>query len=190
MIDIKTLRAMAAAGATVDVILAAVEAELVAEGERVQARRAKDAERQRRHRHADSTESRPVTRSHSDGAVSLSSLTSNSKNTESKEVRKKERARKSLLPDDWQPKPTHYAKASAAYVDGKAEDMRNWAKSKAIMRADWDATFHGFLRPREVSRGTTQKSTVTELAFNLADEARELERQAGIVGTADFVRGN
>src|SRR6185437_15916612 len=50
MIDITTLRAMAAAGASVDVILAAVEAELVAESARVQASKVKAAERQQRWR--------------------------------------------------------------------------------------------------------------------------------------------
>jgi hypothetical protein len=31
-------------------------------------------------------------------------------------------------------------------VDSKAEDMRIWAGSKGETKADWDLTFHGFLR--------------------------------------------
>jgi hypothetical protein len=198
MIDIATLRAMAAAGASVDVILAAVEAELVAEGERVQARRAKDAERQRRKRgrHADSTESHPVTRSHADGGAAvtllLSSSDSVSKQEESKKERKSPRARKSLLPDAWNPKPSHYDKGQQHHlaphaVDQKAEDMRNWAKSKAIMRADWDATFHGFLRPKEGYTNGTGRKSLVDIGTELADEARELERKAGITRSSfDF----
>lgn len=156
---------MAKAGASVDVILAAVEAELVAEGERVQARRAKDAERQRRWRARDSVESQPVTRSHCDTKVSLSSLLSSStsitKEEEKKEERKKERkerARKIPVPPDWKPNEAHYAKAAILGIPAdlmlmKADDMRNWAKSKAVIRADWDATFFGFLRPHDSVNG-------------------------------------
>lgn len=188
MINISTLRAMATAGASVEVILAAVEAEIIAEGARVQARKDRDAERQRRHRDAKAVTpsqvvSHGVTRRHSDTEVSLTSsslLTSLENSTSKKEVSKKERARKCFLPDDWLPKPSHYAKASQAHVDRKADDLRNWAKSKAIMRADWDATFHGFLRPTEGSNGTGRQQNLGDVARELADEARVLERQAGV----------
>lgn len=171
MIDISILRAMVAAGAPVEAILAAVEADQLAEGERVQARRAKDAERQRRKRHADTAESRTVTRSHSDADASLSSLLSSSVSTtkqqESKEEKKKERARKSLLPDDWAPKPRHYEKAKKfghpdGFVDRKADAMRSWAASKAIMRASWDATFDGFIEPKEGHNGSRNSTGRTD----------------------------
>ncbi len=180
---------MAAAGASVEVILAAVEAEVRAEGEQVQARRAKDAERQRQWRARHST-SRPVTVSHSDINDSLTSLLSSSvKKEEIKEVSKKVRFTKSLLPGDWQPKLSHFATAkrlgqSDEYVHMKADDLRDWANSKAVMRADWDATFNGFLR-RDVQKGAhdgkARKQSLSELAFDLADEARERERAAGII---------
>lgn len=48
MIDPAVLRAMQAAGATIDVIIAAVEADAAKEAERVEAKRANNAERQRR----------------------------------------------------------------------------------------------------------------------------------------------
>lgn len=49
-IDGAILRAMQAAGASVDIIIAAVEADAALANERTEMRRAKDAERQRRHR--------------------------------------------------------------------------------------------------------------------------------------------
>jgi hypothetical protein len=55
------------------------------------------------------------------------------------------------LPDDWMPKPAHYEAAkklnlSSDFVERKADDMRIWAKSNDSRKADWDMTFHGFLR--------------------------------------------
>ncbi len=125
-----------------------------------------------------------------DGKVSLSSSTTleNQTNTE---VRKKERARKSLLPDDWQPKPQHYAKAETQnqprfHVEQKAEDMRNWARSKAIMRADWDATFFGFLRPPE--RGARNgKTSPSDRAYELAGQVREAELAASAGRSSDVL---
>ena len=198
MINITTLRAMAAAGASVEVILAAVEAELMAEGVRVQARRAKDAERQRRRRHVDSdnvapchTESRGVTRTPRDENVSFLLSSSSENSTSKKEVRKKERARKTLLPDDWLPNPKHYAKGSRSYIDQKADDMRNWAKSKAIMRADWDATFHGFLRPREGFGGSSNaKASAGDRAREFARRIREVEHPKGVGRPDEFFGGD
>lgn len=67
---------------------------------------------------------------------------------------KKVRARKSPthpLPPDFQPKPSHFAAADRlkiphSAVNEKAEDMRIWAASSGAVKADWDATLHGFLR--------------------------------------------
>ena len=72
-----------------------------------------------------------------------------------RKTRARARAHRTLLADDWSPKPAHYAKGERAFIERKAEDMRNWAKSKGVMRVDWDATFHGFLRPRESKQGHT-----------------------------------
>jgi hypothetical protein len=151
----------------------------------VQAGRASNAARQQKWRNKHNGKSQSVTLHNVTSQESLSSLLSSSETTTSdKKVSKKERARKSLLPDAWRPSTAHYLKAakqkqSETFVDGKAEDMRNWAKSKAIMRADWDATFYGFLKPQEATNGPNRKSLV-DLGYELADEARELERQAGV----------
>jgi len=186
MIDITTLRAMAAAGASVDVILAAVEAELVAEGERVQARRAKDAERQRQWRSGHPS-SQSVTVSHSDVNGSLSSLlsssTSTTKQVESTKVSKKERARKSLLPDDWQQKPSHYELAKKynfppEYVDRKADALRDWAGGKGIMRANWDQVLNGFIRPKEGQSNGFGGSRP------LQDDSKSISRAAGRLAEA------
>lgn len=153
MIDIAILRAMVAAGAPVEAILAAVEADQAAERVRVQARRDADAERQRRRRvtpcHADTAGQTVTPRDTADGSLTSSLLSSQVSENKQEKGRKKERAArvgKSLLPDDWAPTAAHYTKGDRGFVERKADDMRNWAKSKAIMRADWDATFHGFLR--------------------------------------------
>jgi hypothetical protein len=181
LIDISILRAMVAAGAPVEAILAAVEADQKAEGERVQARREKDAERQRCYRL-----SHPVTRSHSDSDVSLSSLLSSTESTTKKVESKKERARKSLLPATWRPNEAHYAKAAKLGIPAdamlmKVDDLRNWAASKAIMRADWDATFHGFLRPKANGASNGQhRETLDDRAGRLIDRAQELEFEAGV----------
>lgn len=69
-----------------------------------------------------------------------------------RETSKPKRAASKLpLPDDWKPSQAHFVaasrlKLSSERVEGKAEDMRIWAQANAIRKANWDATFHGFLR--------------------------------------------
>lgn len=151
MIDISILRAMAAAGAPVEVILAAIEVDQRSEIARVQARRLADAERQRLSRMSHGQAVTP--RDTADTNEALTSFLPSSKPIETNKKEEKKKVRggrvgKHLLPDDWTPKPVHYAKAEREFVEQKADDLRNWAKSKGIMRIDWDATFHGFLKPR------------------------------------------
>ena len=169
---------MAAAGASVDVILAAVEAELVAEGERVQASKKQNADRQKRWRDRHNVTSQPVTLDNVMSQESLTSLLSSSESITKKEESKKERARKCQLPADWKPKPSHYDLAEKhkqpdSFVDQKADDLRDWALGKGIMRSDWDRTFNGFLKPKEG-------------AFNghggprpLQDDSKSISRAAG-----------
>lgn len=149
---------MVAAGAPVESILAAIEADQRAEIERVQARRIADRERKRLSRLSESSGQRRNPADSADADPSLTSSLSSSNTSEilREEGRKKERRARSQtsLPDDWIPKEAHFEKAqerglSNQFVREKADDMRNWAKSKGIRRADWDATFHGFLRPKE-----------------------------------------
>ncbi len=194
MIDIAILRAMVAAGAPVEVILAAIEVAQSAEIARVQARRLADAERQRRHR---ASRNVTVTARDSDGQpvtprdscdTNLSYLPSLSSSSEAqKEERRKIRVRrgKHLLPDNWEPKASHYEKADRAFVERKAQDLRDWARSKAVMRADWDATFNGFLKPRE-SNGERKNGAgngVMEAFDSLIDRAGggEIERDSEIL---------
>jgi hypothetical protein len=61
MIDPSVLRALAAAGATTDMLIAAVEAAHASEQEKIATKRAKDAERQRKHRASQKTPDVTVT---------------------------------------------------------------------------------------------------------------------------------
>lgn len=252
MIDITILRAMVAAGAPVEAILAAIEADQRSEIERVQARRLKDAQRQSARRDAGATISsemrvevyerddwRCVYCSSEDrltcdhvvpvkkgGETTLENLVTaclscnskkqdrdrkqferelererkskevqgqnrtepDSKNTSealtylltssSKPLQTKEEERKKvrgvrgkhLLPDDWGPKLSHFAKGTRPFVERKADDMRDWAKSKAVMRADWDATFNGFLRRDGKTEHVNGTGTSLMDAFDRLDD--------------------
>ena len=126
--------------------------------ETAERRRAKDRDRKRLS--AENLRNSMETPQNSNPPLTLSSFPST--NTEVEKRGKKVRARKPIsapLPTDWQPKPAHFEAASKrqisqAAVLEKAEDMRLWAKSKGEFKADWDATFHGFLR-RDAPRFTT-----------------------------------
>lgn len=55
------------------------------------------------------------------------------------------------LPADWKPSEASRARARAlniseSRIDETAEDLRVWAVGKGESRADWDATFDGFIR--------------------------------------------
>jgi hypothetical protein len=90
------------------------------------------------------------------------------------------------LPDDWKPSPAHFAAASrlqlsTAVVEGKAEDMRIWAQSNDIRKANWDATFHGFLR-NAVSKSGGQGGYGGSRP--LQDDSRSISRAAGRLAEA------
>jgi hypothetical protein len=161
------LRELIAAGLQGESLVAAVErieqAQPKAMDATAERRRAKDRERYYlRKRQKPPTPPTPPKSTETEEVSLSSSLLSSSisttKQQEKKEERKKERARKIPVPPDWRPNEAHYTKAAniGMPVDlmlAKADDMRNWAKSKAVIRADWDATFFGFLRPRDSSNG-------------------------------------
>lgn len=169
---------MVAAGAPVEAILAAIETDQRSEIARVQARRLADSERQRRHR-----ESRGQTVTARDGCdvnLSLTSSLSSSNTSENKkeEGRKKvrgARVSKTLLPTDWEPKPSHYAKADRAFVERKADDLRDWARGKGVMRVDWDATFNGFLRRDGKTEHVNGRADVMGAFDNLIERAKMAE---------------
>lgn len=162
---------MLAAGATAEVIVAAVEAD-AAETERVAAdRRAKAAERKRdyRARHAVSpnvpgtggdiasvpgttleTRVSPTppseTQSHTPPSAPKGA---SSPKPKSRPLRQ--------LPDDWAPSAEQRVRwkgrgATDALLDSSAEDMRTWARGKGISRADWAATYDGFVK-RDLAAG-------------------------------------
>lgn len=137
--------------------------------------------------HAETKPERDVTHNERDGAYILSSSLLPLKKEESEEVRKEEskkvtRAKRKPavpLPDDWQPKPAHFAKARQlgrpeGFVESKAEDLRIWAQSNDARKQDWDATFHGFIRrDNGVSNGQrAQTRSVQDSARELAARAR------------------
>lgn len=60
------------------------------------------------------------------------------------------------LPPDWMPSPAHYEWArrngkDQGWVDGIAEDLRNWANAKGVLRASWPGTFSTFMK-KELTR--------------------------------------
>lgn len=152
----KMFREMMARGVDPEMIALAIEtAESVARpvespvDTAAEKRRAYDRERKRLERESggNSTGSPPDTES------ALSSLENNKKN--SKEVKKKERARGEKLPPDAKPTAEHYKFGienafDRKWVDRMFEDMRLWARSnehRAVARkSDWDLTFMGWLR--------------------------------------------
>lgn len=114
-------------------------------------RRAYDRERQRKVRELrrQSADNPPM----SQPALSVSSP---SKDSEQPKEVKKVKARKHPLSQDWQPNDGHFEAAvklgkPRQFVLDKAEDMRLWHKSSGELKADWDATLHGFMR-RDASK--------------------------------------
>lgn len=155
MIDITILRAMAAAGATVDMILAAVEAAQKTEAEKIAARRAKDAERQRLSRgvtrtHAESQPVRNVTNGHSDKSCSY---LEEDRKIEPKKEATQPKPRGTRLPSDWKPSQTDFEFAHAKgmphdRIATEAEKFRNYwtAKSGATAtKLDWPATWRNWV---------------------------------------------
>lgn len=86
------------------------------------------------------------------------------------------------LPDDWKPSPMHVVAANRLklrpeIVESKAEDMRIWAQSNDIRKANWDATFHGFLRrAANETGGVNAKRSVQDAAADLVGRMREFDR--------------
>ena len=87
------------------------------------------------------------------------SISSSEVKGNAKEVSKKARKRsnKIPLPEDFAPTDAHYAKAaslgcSPAFVLSKFEDLKNWALSNDVRKADWSSTLHGFIR-RDAEKG-------------------------------------
>jgi hypothetical protein len=148
---------MVASGCTAEQLAAVVKASLAEQEHRIADKRAKDAERQRRHR-----ASRNVTVTERDSRdecdITPPSAPPNDiySNPPHHPPLQKSGARKgSRLPDDWFPKPlpSELAAAVARWPDGEVEKQmamfRDWAASapgsKGI-KSDWDAAWRNWLR--------------------------------------------
>ncbi len=84
------------------------------------------------------------------------------------------------LPSDWNPSAAHFEAAvklgiSREIITNKAEDMRIWAQANGVQKADWNATFHGFLRRAKQENG----------GINGRNSATQSRQSAG----ADFFAG-
>ncbi len=165
VISVAALRALVAAGATATMLVDAIEAEMAGSEKKLEARRAKDAERQRQYR------SRTVTRSHTeshvtacDGESALSILPSLSESQQQKpKEEKKERAKRDrghVCPDDLHPSESHFEaglkqSVSRQRVEACCEAMKSWSKSnshRAVARkVDWNAALFGWI-DREAER--------------------------------------
>jgi hypothetical protein len=143
MIDIALLRAMAAAGASTDMIISAIELAVAP----ILERRAKDAERKRVERAR--VLGRPRTSMDVLGCHGTSQDTKVPLIEERKKVSKKERERprkrgpsKSLLPEGWQPSPESFSLSDS----GELEKMRDWARANGARKVDWGATWRNWKR--------------------------------------------
>jgi len=168
--------------------------------ETAEKRRAWDREYRRRKREmsADPPDNHPKT---PDVGVAASSFLEEDKKHAEVEVKKEKKKRGEKLPPDWMPKEAHYLEGEKrgicrARIDDLADNMRTWAAANAnrsiTTKADWDATFMGFIR-REPSHGHTTGNHRTNSAAGsqqsgsdailagvvAAKERRARERQQG-----------
>jgi hypothetical protein len=187
MIDTAILKAMAAAGASVDVIIAAVEAAQVSEEQKLTERRAKDAERQRRRRaslnvtpsHAESR-GRNVTK---DEALSFLLTDSENKKEESKKERKKAAQKKSLCPADFQPTESNLAYGKSlgftpAEISEMALEMREWSASTGSTKLEWPLTLNVWMRRKAGERKSPYgQGRSRQLQDDSKSVSRALERQ-------------
>jgi hypothetical protein len=133
------------------------------------------------------------------------------KEEEFKEVKKEEietveaRKRATRLTEDWMPSEDDGRYAvdkglTRAEAQHEFEKFRNYWQAKSGQQAtklDWSKTWRNWIlttverkgKPHANGSGRGRQS-LSELAFDLADEARKLEHQAGVVGPDDPVRGH
>jgi len=95
-------------------------------------------------------------------------------------ITKKENNKKNsghALRDDWKPADDDYGYGnnlglSRSQVDGFAEDMRLWARANANRavgrKADWQATFHGWMR-REAPKASKQHTFSEKMQSGYGD---------------------
>jgi hypothetical protein len=201
----EVLDALLSAGATAEMIVAAVKADASLEEAKVEARRAKDRERQRRHRL-----SRDVTVTACDSADKpLSPLDPPKKDPEPQKIHPplspkpcvSERAsRWHRLPEDWQPRtlPTPVQAKVDQWPPGSLEDelaaFRRWAanaenKNGKGRKLDWDQAWRNWIGRRHDERYSRLSGTVTSLRGTRPDPALDLLRTARAAEDRENNRG-
>lgn len=186
--------AMVASGCTPEQMAAVIKADLIERDAAVETKRAKDAERQRRHR-----ASRDVTVTPCDNADSvtepLSRPPNEIKSNPPTHTREKQtpRARGHRLPVDWQPGPlpAELASAVSAWPSGALERelarFRDWAASATgpnATKSDWNAAWRNWLRKAE-DEGRYRTNDRQRPSFS----DRETTRQTGERVAARFAAG-
>ena len=184
MLDIAVLRAMVAKGAAAEMLLTAIEADHAANGDKLAARRANDAERQRRKR-SRHVMSRDVTLPVCDPPHALSSTPPLQPSEPKKVLRAGIRHH---LPDDWKPKPD--IETFPNWQQGLAE-MRDWAKSNAIVKADWDATLRNWLRRSDRFNKTNGGQANGRRHGSVLDAGERIAAKLKEMGaTGDYIPGS
>lgn len=214
---ISLIRFLRSQGASEEMILGAVEAvasartddhrsafELRPQDESAERRRTYDRERQRDKRAAakacvlgQSADNPPTS---AETGTYIEDTSSPSSEQESKEARKKERAKRvsgSLLSADWAPTPKHYLDGDGLglarqRVDALAADMRDWAEAnshRAVARkSNWNAAFSTWLRRNTGPPDGVKPRTVYEAkqleTMEIMRELREsrLDRASDVPG--------
>lgn len=139
-----------------------------------------NAERQRRYRgrHAVTANTVTPTVTVTPPRVQSTEAETETERKKDSSARKRAPSTKNPLPDDWRPEGN-----LSADEEHDLEKMRDWARAQAIRRADWQAQWRNWRRNdgKFNGRPTGQsKQTLSDLAFELADEARERELEAGV----------
>jgi len=130
------------------------------------------------------------------GSAAISLSEENSRSMES--VVKKEKKRGTKIPPDWKPKQSHYDEGASRNllprrVDEIADNMRTWCAANAnrsvTTKADWDATFMGFIR-REPSNGqrnftASRRSASSDFFAGMRSVAEDLAGDSEPPGDVD-----
>lgn len=146
------LEAMKDAGASIDVILAAIRADQALADKVAVERRAKDRERQRRHRKSRAVT--PVTRDNCDTPPNDNILTPPSIPPKPSGLAPKPKTGKRPLPENWQPAPIKpdgvAGMVIAAWPAGRLErelsKFKDHALAGNVKHDNWDAAFRNWVK--------------------------------------------
>lgn len=121
-------------------------------------------------------------------STSLSVVTEESLLPTLVEGQKVKRARGARLPDGWEPSAADFKFATSRglrliEIDLEATKFRNYWMNRTDRQASkprWDLAWQNWILNVKGSANGHAKTSLSDLASELANEARELERQAGI----------